>query len=377
MPDPSAGGEPSRSARPILEAIKARAPRQSRDPRGISRPDRTRRQGTRRETRVGDGQARHPGIGRPPRLCQPRALLVAEPRQPRGAYIRRDGDTNPEIESDRFDRGALSRMTREADTLALAYYYSDDPRYAEGAARVIRRWFLDPATAMNPNMNHAQAVPGVSNGRPEGVLDGASFIAVIDAAGLIAPSGALSPAETAALEAWFARYVDWMLESPNGKEEAARVQQSRPVVRCAGRALRAVRAQTRCRTKDRAGLPQGPPRTAGRRFGRAPRRTRPHAQLSLFALRAGRRLHARRQRGVPRHRPLSCRGKGRSLRKATDHVAAYRGRAADWPYREMNWPADTLDALLVRADAAWGPGPIPAPSATTCCCATACPRVTG
>lgn len=51
--------------------------------------------------------------------------------------------------------------------------------------------------------------------------------------------------------------------------------------------------------------------------------------------------------------------KGRSLRKATDYLAAYRGRAADWPYKEMGLPADTLDALLIRADSAWGPGAYP------------------
>ena len=51
--------------------------------------------------------------------------------------------------------------------------------------------------------------------------------------------------------------------------------------------------------------------------------------------------------------------KGRSLRRATDYLAAYRGRAADWPYKEKGWPADMLDGLLVRADRAWGPGAYP------------------
>ena len=50
---------------------------------------------------------------------------------------------------------------------------------------------------------------------------------------------------------------------------------------------------------------------------------------------------------------------GRSLRKATAYVAAYRGRQADWPYKEMKWPAEGLEDLLTRADAAWGPGAYP------------------
>ena len=48
---------------------------------------------------------------------------------------------------------------------------------------------------MNPNMNFAQAVPGRENGRAEGVLDTSGFQQVIDAVGLIAPSGALTAAE--------------------------------------------------------------------------------------------------------------------------------------------------------------------------------------
>jgi hypothetical protein len=73
-------------------------------------------------------------------------------------------------------------------------------------------------------MNYAQAVPGRENGRAEGVLDTSGFITVIDAVGLIGPSGALSADEVKALELWFSRYVDWMRTSVNGKTEAAALQ---------------------------------------------------------------------------------------------------------------------------------------------------------
>ena len=45
--------------------------------------------------------------------------------------------------------------------------------------------------------------------------------------------------------------------------------------------------------------------------------------------------------------------KGRSLQRATDFVAAYRGRASDWPYPELQWPAEELETLLRRADRVW------------------------
>ncbi|HWW57842.1 MAG TPA: alginate lyase family protein [Sphingopyxis sp.] len=279
---------------------------------------------------------------------------------PRAPYVRRDGEANPERETNRFDRSALARMAREADTLALAYYYSGNPRYADGAARVIRSWFLDPATAMNPNMNYAQAVPGVSNGRPEGVLDGASFIGVIDAAGLIAPSGALSPAETSALENWFARYIDWMRKSPNGKGEGAKnnnhgIWYDAQLARYAlfarrpdvARGVFAAFPKARLeRQMDPSGaLPDELTRTRSFHY-------------SLYALDAAYTVaDSAACLGVDLYGEGAA--KGRSLRKATDYVAAYRGRAADWPYREMKWPVEALAELLVRADTAWGPGAYP------------------
>ena len=276
------------------------------------------------------------------------------PANPKGAYVRRDGDTNPDVESNRFDRNALSRMAREADTLALAFYYSGERKYAEGAARVIRTWFLDPATAMNPNMNFAQAVPGVSNGRPEGVLDGASFITVIDAAGLIAPSIALTPAEIAALEGWFGRYVDWMLKSANGKDEGkasnnhglwydAQVARFALFARKPEIARKIVSAFPKGRIAQQVDASGALPAELGR--------TRSF-HYSLYALSAAYTVaDSAACLGIDLYHAEE---RGRSLRKATDYVAAYRGRAADWPYKEQGWPADTLDELLIRAAAAWG-----------------------
>ncbi len=281
------------------------------------------------------------------------------PAHPKGAYIRRDGDTNPDIESNRFDRAALSRMARDADTLSLAYYYSDERKYADAAARVIRTWFLDPATAMNPNMNFAQAVPGVSNGRAEGVLDGASFIAVIDAAGLLAPSGALTATETTALEGWFSRYVDWMLKSPNGKAEGkasnnhglwydAQVARFALFARRPDVARKIVAAFPKGRIAQQIDASGALPAELGR--------TRSF-HYSLYALNAAYTVaDSAACLGVDLYRAEE---KSRSLRKATDYLAAYRGRAADWPYKEQGWPAGMLDELLVRADTAWGSGAYP------------------
>jgi hypothetical protein len=283
-----------------------------------------------------------------------------DPANPRGSYVRRDGQVNPERNTDRFDRTALGRLVGDVEALGLAHYYSDKPIYAGKAAALIRTWFLDPATAMNPNMNFAQAVPGREEGRAEGVLDTSGFITVIDAVGLIAPSGALSPAEMRALEQWFARYVDWMQTSRNGRAEAAAKNNhglwyDAQLARFALFARREVLAKQVIDAFPSARIarqvsPDGalPAELA---------RTRSF-HYSLYALSAaydvadsaaclGRDLYGYRDKD------------GRSLRRATDYVAAYRGRAAAWTRPELSWPTADLERLLARADRAWGPGVYP------------------
>lgn len=280
-----------------------------------------------------------------------------DPANPKGPYRRRDGAFNPERETDRFDRTAMGRMASDADTLALAYYYSGDQRYADKVAQIVRRWFLDPATAMNPNMNFAQMVPGRSNGRPEGVLDTSAFLSVIDAVGLIAPSGALSAESVAELERWFDRYLQWMQTSANGKGEGAKTNNHGIWydAQIARFALFARQPDLARRTVD--AFPKKRIVAQIAPDGAMPEelsRTRSF-HYSLYALDAA--YHVADSAaclGVDLYRWDD--GNGRSLRAATDYLAAYRGRAEAWPHREMRWPTAELDTLLLRADTAWGPG---------------------
>lgn len=73
---------------------------------------------------------------------------------------------------------------------------------------------------MNPNLRHAQAIPGVTDGRAEGIIDANTLVPVIDSIGLPVARGALSSAEDAALRRWFGDLSDWMATSPLGLEEA-------------------------------------------------------------------------------------------------------------------------------------------------------------
>jgi Alginate lyase len=136
-------------------------------------------------------------------------------------YIRKDGERNPEVAGDALDADRMQAMNQDVLDLALAYALTGQERYAKKAAAAIRHWFLAPATLMNPHLRFGQAIPGVTEGRGIGIIDTRNLWMASDGSLLIAPSGALSADEMKALRQWFADYAQWMMSSPQGREEAA------------------------------------------------------------------------------------------------------------------------------------------------------------
>ena len=66
--------------------------------------------------------------------------------------------------------------------LTAAWLVTRDTRYARHAALHLRAWFLDPATRMNPSLDYAQAIWGVTPGRGTGVIDTLHLVEVSRAA---------------------------------------------------------------------------------------------------------------------------------------------------------------------------------------------------
>ena len=145
----------------------------------------------------------------------------ADPKSPNGLpYIRRDGERNPEINKI-TDHRSLDDLENSVETLALAYYFKGDEIYATKAVQLLRAFFLDPATRMNPNLEYAQYIPGVNTGRGIGLIETRGLTRVVDAIGLLAGSKALSAGDERGLRDWFGKFLQWMQESRNGREEAA------------------------------------------------------------------------------------------------------------------------------------------------------------
>lgn len=144
-----------------------------------------------------------------------------DPSKPDGLpYINRDGVTNPEIYD--LDRGRLGDTADRIKTLSLAYYFTSDEKYAKKATELIRTWFLDKKTAMNPNLEYAQMIPGQNNGKGRcyGMIDAYSFIDMLDGIRLLENSKAFTEKDSKALKKWFGALTDWMQTSEQGQEES-------------------------------------------------------------------------------------------------------------------------------------------------------------
>ena len=279
-----------------------------------------------------------------------------DPNKPDGLpYIRRDGYRNPEVRANAFDRTAIGSMFGAVSTLALAYYFTDYEPYAEHASELLRIWFLDPKTKMNPNLQYAQAIPGVVEGRGIGIIDTAGLTGMIDSIGLIERSKAWTDADDKAMRAWCWAYLEWLRTSGNGRDEdkaennhgtyydAQRVS----LALYTGRAelARDILKSVPARRIDIQITPDGrQPLELARAnsFGYSVMNLNGHVNLAQMAQSLGIDLWNYESRD------------GRSLRKAIDYLAQYADPEKEWPHSQIGRASTSqLLPLLHRAAIAY------------------------
>ncbi|MDB5083561.1 MAG: hypothetical protein JWN30_447, partial [Bacilli bacterium] len=134
-------------------------------------------------------------------------------------YIRRDGQTYPGSRTN--DKTDMGKMRSNVETLALAYFLSGQERYAEHAANLLKVWFLNLDTKMNPNLNYGQGIPGICEGRGIGIIDTTGLVHLVEAVELMRDSHAWTDNDHQQLQTWFRQYLHWLLDSQHGKDENA------------------------------------------------------------------------------------------------------------------------------------------------------------
>ena len=143
-----------------------------------------------------------------------------DPEKPDGLpYIRRDGEKNPEVEGF-SDKSNLHDLIDAVDKLGLAYFYTEEEKYAEKATKLLNTWFLDGATRMNPNLNFGQAIPGRTEGRGIGIIETRDLGYLLDGASLLQSSDAWTDQHQQEFTQWVSDYLHWLVTSPHGKDEA-------------------------------------------------------------------------------------------------------------------------------------------------------------
>jgi hypothetical protein len=138
------------------------------------------------------------------------------PEDPNGPYINRDGQSNP----GNFDehRRVMVRLSIEMPALTAAWLLSGNREYARRACDHLRAWFVDADTRMNPNLEFAQAVKGVSTGRSYGIIDSLHLVEVARAASFLTGK-MLSPRDASGIRDWFSSYLAWLSTSTPAKTE--------------------------------------------------------------------------------------------------------------------------------------------------------------
>ncbi|KZV83068.1 chondroitin AC/alginate lyase [Exidia glandulosa HHB12029] len=138
-------------------------------------------------------------------------------------YVEKDGIRNPEVDVG-TDRQAIGSVCYAVPSLAFAWYYTNNSAYSKHAADIVRTWFLDPATAMNPNIDHGQVITCSNTGRSIGVIDFSQmYTSVLDAVAVLnaGPAPGWTSADMSAFVSWNKQFYTWLANSTFGKQEVA------------------------------------------------------------------------------------------------------------------------------------------------------------
>jgi len=276
-----------------------------------------------------------------------------DPNQPEGLpYIQRDGQSNPENFS--AHRMALRNMRDAVAALAAAYSIDGQEKYAEKAIALLKVFFLDEATRMNPSLLYAQAIPGRVSGRGIGIIDTLHLAEVAPAIGALDQSAALTPEIRAGLKQWFRDYAEWMtthrygLDEMNAKNNhsVAYMVQLAAFARLTGDVQKLELCRTRCKEVF---VPQQMALDGS--FPQELRRTKPYG-YSIFQL-DNMAILCQLLSTSDDNLWTFALPDGRGIRKAVEYLYPYLHDKSKWPHRPdvehfEDWPV-RQPALLFTA----------------------------
>lgn len=141
-------------------------------------------------------------------------------------YQWRDGQRVPGTQlyapdSSQFDRTRLQLMMDDSTVLALAGTAAGRQDFLDRAALLVRTWFIDPATRMNPHLKYAQVRRGHHGdlGAGAGIIEFKDLHYFLDAVRILRDTGTLALPEIESFRAWLVEYSTWLATSDAGMNE--------------------------------------------------------------------------------------------------------------------------------------------------------------
>ncbi|PWN49591.1 chondroitin AC/alginate lyase [Violaceomyces palustris] len=140
------------------------------------------------------------------------------------AYKVRDGQVNPDVRN-LTNVGDIVSMSQAVLWNGVAYGLTNDSSYSERATQLIYSWFLDPRTAINPNVNFGQVIrgpPGDQTGGYTGILDWRMMVKVVNSIVILRANGAeaWNTLMATTMNNWSNKYLRWLIESQSGRDAA-------------------------------------------------------------------------------------------------------------------------------------------------------------
>ncbi|HET6280194.1 MAG TPA: alginate lyase family protein [Polyangia bacterium] len=142
-------------------------------------------------------------------------------------YVSHDGIRNPNVAMI-TDRHGLHASSEAIFELALAWYLTGDPAYADQAELVARTWYLDPSKSMKPEMSNAQRHGPCGAGSAAGLIESAGgyLTDALDGLSILAldtrPNG-WTAADQTGVKDWMRQYLNWVQTSAIGTAEGSAI----------------------------------------------------------------------------------------------------------------------------------------------------------
>lgn len=130
------------------------------------------------------------------------------PEDPDGPFIRRDGEIYPGRFNDHH--AWFGQLADTVLALATSGYYLEEKPFLDRAAELLRVWFIDEKTRMNPHMRYGQLIPGICDGRPIGLIELNSVDRIIHALGFFSEEPDYADL-LAGMRVWIGEMLDWLL----------------------------------------------------------------------------------------------------------------------------------------------------------------------